>query len=305
MLRMLTALSLVLTVSSIAALPARGAEKEKDGAKPVVAVFAFDGPILEKPQGEEFPLFAATRRPTLKDLVERMKKAKNDKNVKAVVLLLDQIDPALAKSEELRQALREIKSAGKQVYAHVDDALTTRSLALAAGASQISATPTAIILISGFNAESPYVRGLLDDIGVQPDFLHCGEYKSAAEIFMRKGPSPAAARMQNWLLDSLYESYQKAVAEGRGVKPERVRQWIDGALYTSEQAVEQKIIDRAEYREDLESELRTKFGEDVKFDRKYGRKKGRRISIYPRPWRCSSSGRSSWRAGRKSRRART
>ena len=166
-----------------------------------------------------------------------MKKAKDDKNVKAVVLLLDEVDLPLAQCEELRQALDGIKAAGKEVYAHVDSVLMTRSLALAAGASRISVTPTTIIIISGFNAESPYVRGLLDKIGVKPDFLTCGEYKSAAEIFMRKGPSPEAAEMRNWLLDSLYESYQKMVAEGRGVKPERVRQWIDGAVYTPEQAV--------------------------------------------------------------------
>ena len=36
--------------------------------------------------------------------------------------------------------------------------------------------------------------------------------------------------MRNWLLDSIYDSYQKMVAKGRRVKPERVRQWIDGAL---------------------------------------------------------------------------
>ncbi len=128
-------------------------------------------------------------------------------------------------------------------------------------------------MITGFNAESPYVRGLLDTIGVKPDFLTCGAYKSAAEMFMRKGPSPEAAQMTNWLLDSLYESYQQMVAQGRGVKPERVRQWIDGAVYTPEQAVQQGIIDGVQHRQDFEAELRKKFGEDVKFDRKYGKKK--------------------------------
>ena len=147
--------------------------------------------IVEKPHGEEFPLFSPIDRASLRDVVERMKKAKDDKNVKAVVLLLDEVDLDLAQSEEFRQALDGIKAAGKEVYAHVDAVLMTRSLALVAGASRISATPTTIIIIAGFNAESPYVRGLLDAIGVKPDFLTCGEYKSAAEMFMRKGPSPA------------------------------------------------------------------------------------------------------------------
>ena len=195
--------SLALAVCLVAVPLARGEGERKEAAKAVIAVFPFDKPIVEKPQGEGFPLFSPIDRPSLKDVVERMKKAKDDKNVKAVVLLLDEVDVDLAQSEEFRQALDGVKAAGKEVYAHVDAVLMTRPLALVAGASRISVTPTTIIIIAGFNAESPYVRGLLDAIGVKPDFLTCGEYKSAAEIFMRKGPSPEAAQMRNWLLDSL------------------------------------------------------------------------------------------------------
>ena len=157
---------------------------------------------------------------------------------------------------------------------HVDNVLTMRGLALAAGASRISVTPTAIIMISGLNAESPYVRGLLDKIGVKPDIVTCGDYKTAGEVFMRKGPSPEAKRMTDWLLDSLYDSFQKMVAKGRGVRPERVRQWVDGALYTPEQARQLGIIDSVQHRQDFEAELRKEFGEDVKFDRKMGKNRG-------------------------------
>ncbi|GAF90716.1 unnamed protein product, partial [marine sediment metagenome] len=211
MLRMPKYPLLALAVCLIAAPLSRANGETKEDAKAVVAVFAFDRPMLEKPRGEDFPLFSSIKQPTLKDVVQRLKKAKDDNNVKAVVLLLDEVSLNLAQIEELCQALDGIKAAGKEVYAHVDSAVTMRTLVLAAGASRISATPTTIIMITGFNAESPYVRGLLDMIGVKPDFLTCGEYKSAAEIFMRTGPSPEAVRMRNWLLDSLYESYLKTV----------------------------------------------------------------------------------------------
>jgi len=274
------AVALAVCLIAVQLLGAEGKKKEnKASGKAVIAVFSFDRPLAEKPQGEEFPLLAAARQASLKDVVERMKKAKDDKNVKAVVLLLDEVEFPLAQTEELREALQGIKAAGKEICVHVDSLLMTRSLALVAGASRISVTPTSIIIIAGFNAESPYVRGLLDAIGVKPDYLTCGEYKSAAEMFMRKGPSPQAAEMHNWLLDSLYESYQKIVAEGRGVKPERVRQWIDGAMYTPEQAVKEGIIDCVQHRQDFEADLRKKFGEDVKFDRKYGKKKGEDIDL--------------------------
>jgi protease IV len=264
-----------LAIVLLAAPRSQAAEKKenKEATKAVIAVFTFDAPVAEKPQGEEFPLFTTLGRPSMKELLERLKKAKDDKNVKAVVLLLDEVDLGLSQVEELRQAVAAIKVSGKEVLAHADSALTMRGLALGAAASRISVTPTAIIMVPGFNSEAPYVRHLLDNIGVTPDYLTCGEYKSAAEMFMRTGPSPAAARMRNWLLDSLYESYQKMVAEGRGVKPERVRQWIDGALYTPEQAKLQGMIDCVEHRQAFESELRKKFGEEIKFNRKYGAKK--------------------------------
>jgi protease-4 len=275
--------SLFVLVLGLVAVPLARADEEKkaskDSSPAVIPVFTFDELIVEKPRGEEFPLFAPVGQPSLKELLERMKKAKNDKNVKAVVLLLDGESPNLAQIEEINQALAAIKAAGKEVYAHVDSVMMTRTLALAAGASHISATPTAIIMITGFNSEQPYIRGLLDLMGVHPDFLTCGEYKSAAEMFMRKAPSPAAARMTNWLLDSLYESYQQIVARGRGVQPERVRQWIDGALYTPEQAVQAGIIDSVQHRQDFEGELKKKFGADVKFERKYGKKRQDNVDL--------------------------
>jgi protease-4 len=242
-------------------------------------VFAFDAPISEKPQSEELPLFSPLGQSSLKDVLERMKKARDDKDVKAVVLLLDTVSLGLAQIEELRQALGGVKAAGKEVYVHVDSALMTRSLALAAGASRISVTPTTIIIVNGFSAESPYLRGLLNLIGVTPDFLTCGEYKSAAEIFLRQGPSPEAARMKDWLQDSLYESYQAMTAQGRGVTPERVRQWVDHALYSPEQARRAGLIDAIQHRQEFEAELRGKFGEGTKFDLKYGKKKADTIDF--------------------------
>ena len=67
------------------------------------------------------------------------------------------------------------------------------SYVLLSGASRISVVPTGDIWINGMYGESMHLRGLFDLVGVQPDFTTCGDYKSAAEMFMRKTPSPAGA----------------------------------------------------------------------------------------------------------------
>ncbi len=111
--------------------------------------------------------------------------------------------------------------------------------ALVSGASRISQSPTGTMWLMGLYGESPYARGLLDKIGVKPDFLTCGTYKSAAEMFMRTGPSPQADEMQNWLLDSMYATLVQLIAEGRKVPVEKAKGWIDGGLYTAAKAKEQ------------------------------------------------------------------
>ena len=250
---------------------ASSGKEEKGGAKPVIAVFALSGPIVETPMGEDL-LFGPTGAVPLTDLVARMKKARDDKNVKAVVLLMEGAGFSLAQAEELRQVLDQVRGSGKEIHAHFD-VLSTRGYALASGATKISMVPTGMVMVMGFYAESPYLRGLLDTIGVKPDFMTCGDYKTAAEMFMRKGPSPAAERMQNWMLDSLYSSYVDLVARGRGVKPEQVRSWIDGGLYTAERAKQAGIIDKVQHRREFVAELKAKYGADVPLDLSYGKKK--------------------------------
>jgi protease-4 len=251
---------------------ARGAET------PVtVPVFQVNGVVNESPANEELPIFGPP--PTsLKDLVERMEKAAKDPAIKSVVVLSENAGVGLGQVEELRQAMGDIRKAGKDVYVH-DDNLSLIELALYSAASRISISPTGDLFLTGIHAEQPYLRGLLDKIGVEPDFTTCGEYKSAAEMFMRAGPSKPAEEMMNWLLDGLYGSWVNQVAAGRGVKPEKVREWVDIGLFSAEKGKAAGIIDAVEHRQDFEAMIRQKLGGDVKFDRKYGKPADKQLDL--------------------------
>jgi protease-4 len=266
---LLLAIAAVSTAGAQAATKSDAKTPSKPAAKPVIAMFSLNEGITESPKGEELFSFGATGAETLKDLITRMKKVRDDKQVKAVVLLGGG-SLGLAQTEEVRQVLDQIKAAGKEVHVHLDS-LSTGEYALLSGASSISVVPTGTVWITGVNVEAPYLRGLLDLLGVQPDFFTCGAYKSAAEMFMRNGPSPEASQMQNWLLDSRYETYVGLVAKGRRVSPDMVRLWIDGAPYSAEKAKTLGIIDKVQYAEDFTADLKAKYGADAKWDRQYGK----------------------------------
>jgi protease-4 len=247
------------------------ASKEEKQGPASVAVFKWNGELTEPPPQEELYAFGPPGE-SLKDLVARIRKAADDSKIKAVVLNTDSGALGRAQMEEVRQAIKFVRDHGKEVYVHSDSMMMNHYI-LACGASRISVVPTGVVWIGGLFGEQPYVRGLLDLLGVEPDFLTCGAYKSAAEIFMRKEPSPEADKMTNWLLDSIFETDIQLIAKGRGVPADKVKSWIDGALYTAEKAKAAGMIDAVESREAFSKLLKSKYGSNVVFEHKYGKKK--------------------------------
>lgn len=253
-----------------AATPGDQSQPAEEKARNIVAVFRLDGPITEEPADETLQLFG-TPGVALKDLVERITKAANDPAVKAVVLLPESDWLPQAQVEEIRAALALARKQGKDIYVH-SDSLVMGQYLLACGASRISVVPTGAVLVPGLNASSLHLRGLLDKIGVKPDFITEGAYKSAAELFMREQPSPEADEMMNWLLDSWYGSFKDLIASGRKVDADKAQVWLDSGLFTADQAKAVGLIDAVEQRQDFETLLKQRYGDDVVFDKKYGRK---------------------------------
>jgi protease-4 len=200
-----------------------------------------------------------------------MGKAATDPAVKAVVILPETDGLGSAQVEELRSVMSQLRKHGKEVFVHADS-LVTEQYILASAASRISVVPTGDVMVPGMSASSLHVRGLLDKIGVKPDFITEGAYKSAAELFMREQPSPEADEMMNWLMDSRYATLKEQLAQGRKVDAAKAQEWLDAGLFTAEQASKAGLIDAVEQVQDFEAMLKERYGKDVVFNRKYGRK---------------------------------
>jgi protease-4 len=268
--------SMLLALCAAPALAATAAKAKpkpaatKPAAKPAIAVFTLRGPIVESAANEDFQLFGPTPQ-SLKDLLSRMKQAGDDENVKAVVLFSEDVRLGFGQMEEVRQAVAKLQAKGKDVYAH-SDSMRYPEYILLSSATRLSVVPTADIWVTGLHAETLHLRGLLDKIGVKPDFLTCGDYKSAAEIFMRTEPSPQADEMMNWLLDGLFQSTVDHIARSRKVDAEKAKKWVDEGPYTASKAKEAGLIDAVESRQDLGKMLKEKYGADIRFERNYGKK---------------------------------
>lgn len=261
--------------------PLAAQEKEEDAPKKPseVAVFSLSGPITESPVADDMPfLFGGGVPDSFLSLTTRLRRGAKDENLAAVVFLPTANGFGYAQSEEMRQIIKELRAAGKDVWVHVD-ALTTGLASTFSGATHVSISPTGIVAVEGIYGEQLFLRGLFDKVGVTPDFITMGAYKSAAETFMRSGPSKESAEMSGWLYDSIFDSIVRGIAEGRGVSDEKARELIDVGIYGADDALKAGIVDSVKFREQFEAELKNKYGDDITFNKRYGKKSQQTIDM--------------------------
>src|SRR5271170_7194696 len=109
------ALALVPTVGS------RAWADEKEGAKSLAHI-KLSG-IMEEGVGATDPLFGSLEE-SFKTKLDRIHKARKDKNVAALLLEIDGPTLGLARIEELCRAISEVRKSGKKVFAFMDSGMT-------------------------------------------------------------------------------------------------------------------------------------------------------------------------------------
>ncbi|MBX7245188.1 MAG: signal peptide peptidase SppA [Candidatus Sumerlaeaceae bacterium] len=272
-------LGLVVAVAMTAAAPVAAQDAKPAKEKVKVAHFHLTGELTETPQDDSLGLMGDSIT-SLKDLLERMEKARKDSAVKAMILTYDGMPFGFAQAEEVAAELARFKADKKPVLVHIAGeamAVNVGLYSLIAGASTLSVEPTSDVWLTGFTASPVYLKGLLDKIGVTADFLHAGAYKSAGETFTRTGPSDEAKENMNWLVDGLYAGVLNRIGMSRGMTPEKVRDIVDNGPYTDEKAKAAGLVDAIEYRDQFLAKVKETFGPDTEIDNRYGIKKGPRI----------------------------
>jgi protease-4 len=187
-------------------------------------------------------------------LVGRLRAIARDPSAKALVVTFDGPTAGWATFEELRDEISAVRRAHKKVFAYMVSG-AGREYFVASAADQIYLDPAGGLRLVGMTATTLYFRGVLDLLGVVPEFVKIAEYKSAPEQFTETAPTEAAARMHHDLWDSLWEHWVAAVAEGRHLSPARVQELVDGGPYTAGDLAKMKELVDAVAPPDKVSEL--------------------------------------------------
>lgn len=222
------------------------------------------------------PLFSSMQE-TLKDKIDRIKKASTDTTVKGLLLEIDGVDVGWGKLDELTEALNNFKKSGKKIYSYLE-AGEMKDYLLALSSDKIILPESGWLMLTGLRAEVTFYKEMLEKIGAQADFLKVGDFKSAIEPYTRTTMSESSRKQMESMLDDFYEkSIVARIKQERGSKKwaaEDIRKIIDNGPYTAKKATELGLVDMVGYfpsvTEAFKKELKV---DDITLLKNYGKNK--------------------------------
>jgi protease IV len=208
----------------------------------------------------------ARHRPRLPDVLRTLHEGGADRHVRGLVVRLGGSALSWATMQELRGGIRAFSASGKSVLAWAEtlgDGNGTVDYALASACTEVWLQPTGELGLLGVAAETTFLRGALDKLGVEPQLDKRHEYKSAADRIMNVEFTPEHREAVDRIAASAWSWAVTAIAESRGLDQARVRELADMAPLSAENARAAGLVDRLGYRDEVYAAMRNRVGADT------------------------------------------
>jgi protease IV len=192
--------------------------------------------------------------PTVRSVVESLRKAKVDRRVTSVVIRPTGTAALWGKVQEIRDAIGDFKTSKKPIIAYLEYG-GEQEFYLASACDKVFLMPTASLDLTGIASYELFLRGTLDKIGAYPDAMHIGDYKTASNQMTERTFTPAHREMAESLNRDLYEQLLKGIATGRQKRETEVRQLIDHGPFLPEDAVRAGLVDDVAYEDEIDDKV--------------------------------------------------
>ncbi|MBD9178450.1 MAG: signal peptide peptidase SppA [Odoribacter splanchnicus] len=204
----------------------------------------------------------------LNNILRSIKKAETDENIKGIYLDLTEIQGnfgALATTEEIRNALLQFKKSGKFIYSYSNLGYSQKSYYLATAADKIYVNPESPLLLAGMSSSISFYKETLKKLGIQPEVVKVGKFKSAVEPFISTEMSEANRRQVQRYLDSSWGTIVKGISERRRISIDSIHTITDKFdIYTTKQFCDWGFFDGTFYEDEMLDFLKKETGVEGK-----------------------------------------
>ena len=179
-------------------------------------------------------------------VLNQIKEAKDNPNVKAILLSVNSPGGGVYETAELYNAL---KNSGKDVYVSMKKMAASGGYYVSTPAKKIfvnteTTTGSLGVIMSYVSAQK-----FLNDHGIKQETIRSGEQKAVGGL-TEDLPESTRKILQEQNKEA-YERFVKAIAEGRNLSEDEVKKLADGRTYTGTQAVANKLADKVGTEDEL------------------------------------------------------
>ena len=174
------------------------------------------------------------------DVIEELVDFQNDHSVKAIVLRVDSPGGGVGPSQEIYEAVRDIRKI-KPVVASMGSVAASGGYYIAAACEKIYANPGTMTGSIGVIMEFADLRELLGKIGVGTRVIKSGRLKDIGSP--TRDMTPEEKMLLQGVIDDAYDQFVEAVAAGRHLDKDKVKAVADGRIMTGRQAQALQLVD--------------------------------------------------------------
>ncbi len=172
---------------------------------------------------------------------ELLRQARDDENVKALVLRVNSPGGEVFASEQIRREVAALKQAGIPVVVSMGDVAASGGYWISMNADRIYADPSTITGSIGIFGLFPTADRALDKIGVHTDGVGTTRYAGAFDI--TRPLDPGVATVVQSVIDKGYRDFTGKVAKARGRSIEQIDEVARGRVWSGEQAKARGLVD--------------------------------------------------------------
>ena len=226
-----------------------------------VLVIKLKGQIVDHSTEDENPLalLIADEAGTqgLDNLVEAIKRAKQNDEIKGIYIEAGQIyaDPATVTA--LRDALKDFKTSKKFIVAYADQ-YSQGSYYISSVADKVWINPQGMLALHGMASQPQYMRDFLAKVGIKMQVVKVGQYKSATETYTEDHMSDANREQVTAYVNGIWNHMLKGIAESRKISVDSLNAYADRVmdLASTETLKKNKLIDGTLYTDQIKGEVK-------------------------------------------------
>lgn len=226
-----------------------------------VLTLDFKTNLIDSPtedQGEMFAFGETNKNILILDMLDAIKKAKNDSKIKGISVETDGIRAGFTQLDDVRAALEDFKKSGKFVYAY-GNVVSQSAYYLGSVADQYILNPAGGIDLKGLATEVLYMKNFADKYGIGIQIIRHGKYKSAVEPYMRDDMSPENKEQLSTLLNDIWSLNSQKIATSRKIDSAQFRVVVDSLYGTiPELSLQHKLVDRLLQKSEYDQMIKTK-----------------------------------------------